>query len=34
MDRLLDNNKIHEDDNELSLRPATLEEYVEFIEFL
>ena len=28
MDRLLDSNKIHEDDTELSLRPLTLEEYV------
>jgi Holliday junction DNA helicase RuvB len=28
MDRLLDNNKISEDESELSLRPSTLEEYV------
>lgn len=28
MDRLLDNNKMHEDDVELSLRPITLDEYV------
>ena len=28
MDRLLDNNKTSEDESELSLRPATLEEYV------
>ena len=28
MDRLLDTNKIHEDDVELSLRPITLDEYV------
>lgn len=28
MDRLLDNNRTSEDDGELSLRPATLEEYV------
>ena len=28
MDRLLDNNRTSEDENELSLRPTTLEEYV------
>ena len=28
MDRLLDNNRTSEDENELSLRPSTLEEYV------